>query len=1500
MLYLVVLACLILATPLISYMRATEPDYQYIPKSQRPSMHRYRQRLKRRYRQVISWATASSLQASCTRVRHHVHQWAVRYQHHCHLQQLRSAIRLSLGPTASEVPVSAHWLLRPLVCHQAVSMAAHMDDSKGAQAQVFDTDSRLVGIDNRASACMSDDIRDFVGPLSNTDRVVKGFAGSRTTNVQMGTIEWQIEDDSGKITTHRIPNSYYVPDGKVRLLSPQHWARTLPKARRPLPSTPPETTHHDRVELHWDAGRSTKTVWLDPITNVATFPLAPDYKRYHAFCLQASVDDNNDELHPLCYPDASIAALAAQILPRDPFEDESDPEGDRPAPRQTTFSLDGPAGGLSHSNQPIVIEDEEDRRELDNISAEFLRYHHKFNHASPLRIQELARQGVIPRRLASCPVPKCTACLFGKATRRKWRHKNENNSSDSYVPSKPGEVVSVDQMVSPTPGLVAQLSGRCTSARYRYATIFVDQVSELSYMYLQKTPDGAETLEAKQAFERYAMDHGVRIQHYHCDNGIFSGNVWRDACHIRGQGISFSGVNAHHQNGRAERRIRELQQTARTMLIHAQRRWPTTITAHLWPYAMRMANDSYNSLPSLKRKDGRSPLSVFAGVKVQINQRHWHHFGCPVYVLDDHLQKGQRINKWKSRARVGVYLGRLAQHAQSVALVLSLQSGLVSPQFHVAFDSAFHTMRQEMGDDLPPSLWQQKTGFVDPEGQPSVDTESLPTASGGTLDESDPAPDASPITSEGDAHAPTLTLRPAATMETPDRSLQPPAGHDDTSDGQAETGTVSEHTHMGDAALPTAPAADAGAHATERPQRQRRPVQRFIEMMAAVCFVAQAVASTIQVSGEIFCLQAMFPDDGPDDLVAHPLLAFGATADPDTLYYHEAMKAPDKEHFIQAMHEEVSGQLKNKVYSIVPRSKVPQDMRVLPAVWAMRRKRRSKTNEIYRWKSRLNIGGHKQLAGIDYDQTYAPVVTWPAIRLLLALVMVNKWHTRMIDYVQAYPQAPVERPMFMEVPPGFVVPNARPGEQYVLEVHRNIYGQKQAGRVWNKYLVQRLLSIGFLQSQHDECVFYKGRAMYILYTDDSILAGPCNKELDQIIAEMQSTGLDLTVEGELGDFLGINIEARTDGSFELTQTRLIDSILQDLGLEKDNVAIKSTPCATTKLLSQHPGSPPFDNHFHYRSVIGKLNYLEKCTRPDIAYAVHQCARFSEKPTYIHGQAVKWLGRYLRGTRSKGMIIRPTNELLNLYADSDWSGSWDRSIAATDASTARSRHGYVLQFCGVPIFWASQLQTEIALSSTEAEYIGLSRGLRETIPIINILKEMRKLGYPIATHKAKVHCRVFEDNTGALEMATVHKMRPRTKHLNIKYHHFRSHVDNGTITVHKIDTKENISDMLTKGQPLDLLRKHRLLLLGWDVDTEKGCSNTSVGTVPPSAYNKDKDSSHSSDNGVLKLGTAKPPEDSDTPGAAIAAVSTSDNLNPTFSLDRAKARPSYTATAAPTG
>jgi transposase InsO family protein len=130
--------------------------------------------------------------------------------------------------------------------------------------------------------------------------------------------------------------------------------------------------------------------------------------------------------------------------------------------------------------------------------------------------------------------------------------------------------VSVDQLVSPTPGLIAQISGfLLTTKRYRYATVYMDNYSNLSFVWLLKTATAAETVEDKQAFETYCSSHGVQVQHHHADNGIFNAFEWKAACTGKGQGLSFAGVNAHHQNGKAERRIGLLQEQTRTMLIHA-------------------------------------------------------------------------------------------------------------------------------------------------------------------------------------------------------------------------------------------------------------------------------------------------------------------------------------------------------------------------------------------------------------------------------------------------------------------------------------------------------------------------------------------------------------------------------------------------------------------------------------------------------------------------------------------------------------------------------------------------------------------------------------------------------------------------------------------------------------------------------------------------------------------------------------------------------------------
>ena len=237
--------------------------------------------------------------------------------------------------------------------------------------------------------------------------------------------------------------------------------------------------------------------------------------------------------------------------------------------------------------------------------------------------------------------------------------------------------------------------------------------------------------------------------------------------------------------------------------------------------------------------------------------------------------------------------------------------------------------------------------------------------------------------------------------------------------------------------------------------------------------------------------------------------------------------------------------------------------------------------------------------------------------------------------------------------------------------------------------------------------------------------------------------------------------------------------------------------------------------FHYRSVIGKLNFLEKSTRPDISVSVHQCARFTEHPRKCHAEAVKRIGRYLLGTRDKGIIIDPNSPWhFECWVDADYAGNWRYENAHVDPMTSKSRSGWIVRFAGAPITWASKMQTITALSTTEAEYIALSTSLREVIPLMGILKEAREHGINIRDIPPKVHCTVFEDNSGALELARLPKMRPRTKHINQAFHHFREHVERGDIIVNATPTEDQLADILTKPLPEAIFQKHRQSIMGW--------------------------------------------------------------------------------------
>ena len=300
-----------------------------------------------------------------------------------------------------------------------------------------------------------------------------------------GTLEWRREDDTGRVHTFQIPNSYWVPAGKVRLLSPQHWSQTQTSGRKRQGTG--ETTNGNDITLFWNSKTHTRTVRIDPRDNVTTFHLAPGFNDFGAYCVQIGEDDHDntgpvalpanlisDDDEPMTQPSTATPEWQrAWRRPKRHHAPTDDGPGTPDAPTPVHIELDGPTSPILEGKEPPnIIQNEEDEQPSSDM-AQLLQLHHQYGHLSMRKMQEMANQRIIPKRLAQCRIPTCSACLYAKMTKRRWRDKTRKNNEETYTPTRPGEVVSVDQLVSPTPGLIAQMTGFLTKQRYKYETVYV-------------------------------------------------------------------------------------------------------------------------------------------------------------------------------------------------------------------------------------------------------------------------------------------------------------------------------------------------------------------------------------------------------------------------------------------------------------------------------------------------------------------------------------------------------------------------------------------------------------------------------------------------------------------------------------------------------------------------------------------------------------------------------------------------------------------------------------------------------------------------------------------------------------------------------------------------------------------------------------------------------------------------------------------------------------------
>lgn len=1109
-------------------------------------------------------------------------------------------------------------------------------------------------------------------------------------------------------------------------------------------------------------------------------------------------------------------------------------------------------------------------RHLSPLQQEFLSLHNRLFHLPFTIMLRMAKLGLLPQRFLKLrnDLPPCIDCLFGQSHRKPWRTKGSSSTTSGILQHKsistPGQTVGTDQIVSAQPGLVPQWKGKLTRSRIWGATIFVDYATKWVKVHLMTEATGAETLAAKKSFEHASSIRGVHIRHYHADNGRFAESEFTNDCKEKIQKLTFCGVGAHHQNGVAENMIKQLTLTARTILLHAQRMWPEYITSMMWPLALLSAADRLNNLHI--DLNGETPEMKFSQVSGNSTRlANFHPFGCPCYILDARLQSagGGGPPKWDPRARLGIYVGHSPMHAGNVALVLNPRTGLISPQFHVIFDDDFSTVSHLRAGTVPTN-WAQlvehsrekcidgfydvtKTwfeGISDPSAEESSEhsqAQSSKTQTG-TIQpsvgvEGSPRPDVTPATlipnaSEGGLEIDTEhcsdseVLHRIEDSSTPSLPFSPAAGLqlDDTPDYDTKV-------FADESCMPSI--VDFTTAGLRRSTRDRKSPDRFVSyssIFSRVCAIGLAFTalwspqpSVLYSAAQnmVFATVNMYHAanecfDGTLNCL-HPMAFLVSSDNNDTYTFKEMLRQPDAKEFIAAMMKETSDHETHGHWEVVPRWKKPPDVKTIMAIWSFKRKR-FPDGRLLKYKARLCAHGGMQTWGVNYWETYAPTVNWISVRFLLIVAEILRLDTKAIDFILAFPQADLDVPVYMELPAGMELAGHGPRSgSYVLKLRKSLYGLKQASFNWHNKLKSALEERGFVESLSDPCVFIGKNMVVLCYVDDCILIGKDANAIPEFMNSLEQgpENFKFTDEGSMSSYLGVDISRHDDeDGFTLSQPFLIDRIIKALNF--DPAVTKgsrgNTPVAYP-LLSKDEDGLGRKAAWSYRSVIGMLGYLQGTTRPDISMAVHQCARFNSNPKLSHERAVKRIVRYLLDSRDKGLVFRPDlSRGLECFVDADFAGGWkDGDHSFPEA--VLSRTGFVIMFAGCPITWSSKLQTEIALSTTESEYIALSTAMREVIPFLNLMKEISDI-FDFPTKKPVFSCKVWEDNESCIKVAKSPKFTPRTKHIAIKYHHFRRFVDDNTIDIQSIDTSEQLADILTKPLPEKAFCYLRKRLMGW--------------------------------------------------------------------------------------
>lgn len=953
-------------------------------------------------------------------------------------------------------------------------------------------------------------------------------------------------------------------------------------------------------------------------------------------------------------------------------------------------------------------------------------WHSRLGHPTLPTLKTLVSQFSLPVSLSSQKQIPCSHCLINKSHKLPFH-------SNTIVSTQPLEYVYTDVWSSPIVSI----------DNFKYYLIFVDHFTRYTWLYpLKFKSQVRETFVAFKAVVENRFQSKIRT--LYSDNG---GEFIALKAFLLDHGISHLTSPPHtpEHNGIAERKHRHIVETGLTLLHQA------SLPPSYWSYAFSAAVYLINRLPSSVLSN-TSPYAVL--FQQSPNYLKLRVFGCACYPW----LRPYASNKLELRSKECVFLGYSL--TQSAYLCLDHTTGRVYTSRHVQF----------IEEKFPFSAKPPSTPVTD---EPDT-SNSYPFTTSVPLHQTPPPV---PLVSA------TSTAMPPPSSDSHHRlNTDPPS---------------SSSSQMNDAVLSSDDTrVDPGIDSTE------------LQSNAQVC--TQTLPPPI-----VHATGTLNQTDNPDtNLTSNTSQSPNPTSNPLPQNTHSMrtrsknqITKPNPKHSLltvktnltpiipttvtqalrdekwrNSMVSEMDAQIRNRTFDLVP----PRPhQHVIPTKW-IHTVKYNPDGTLARHKSRWVARAFNQQHGIDYAETFSPVVKSITIRLVLQLAISRNWPIKQLDVNNAFLQGTLQDEVYVTQPPGFLDKD-RP--HHVCRLRKALYGLKQAPRAWYQELKTYLISIGFKNSMADTSAFVynkDGHQVYCLvYVDDIIITGSSSVLVAGLIASL-STRFSLKEPEDLRYFLGIEV-TRTSQGLHLMQRKYITDLLQRTKMS--DAKIVSTPMATTPKLSLTSGRA-LTEPAEYRTVIGSLQYLA-FTRPDIAYAVNRLSQFMHRPTDIHWQAAKRILRYLAGTTSHGILLRKDSPLsLHAYSDADWAGDVDDFV---------STNAHILYLGTSPIAWSSKKQKGVARSSTEAEYRAVANTAAELRWVCSLLTE---LGVTLP-HTPVVYC----DNVGATYLCANPVFHSRMKHLALDYHFIRDNVSSGALRVSHVSTHDQLADALTK--PLSRTRFHEL-------------------------------------------------------------------------------------------